>query len=189
MKLIVGLGNPGSKYEKTRHNLGFRVVEALAKDKIKGEVKWEEAPKFSSLICRLTKDVILVKPQAFMNASGEAVAKIANFYKISASDIWVVHDDVDLPLGKIKIRIGGSAAGHHGVESLIVNLGTDRFLRIRLGIGRPSRGKDAQIEKYVLKTFELNETSEVKHLLKQAALALETCLQDGPEKTMNRFNC
>ncbi len=189
MKLIVGLGNPGSKYESTRHNIGFMVAQELAEKLTQGKVIWEENSRFNSLIFKPSSlDIILVKPQSFMNASGVAVVKLAQFYKVRSQDIWVVHDEVDLPLGKIKIRLGGAAAGHHGVESIIEQLGTDKFLRFRLGIGHPGRGADAHVEDYVLREFDINEKSEVKHLLKQTLKALEVALKEGPEKAMNEFN-
>ncbi len=197
MKLIVGLGNPGSKYESTRHNIGFRVLDELADKLTKGEVKWEDNKKFSSLIYSLP-GILFAEPQTFMNASGAAVKKIATFYKIAAGDVWVIHDDVDLPIGKLKIRFGGAAAGHHGVESIIDELGTDKFLRFRLGIGHPKERLGSEefkggranvsVEDYVLKEFDSSEKAEVKHVIKQTLKALEVCLKDGPEKAMNQFN-
>lgn len=188
MILIVGLGNKGEKYASTRHNLGFRVVEELAQDLVKGEVKWEEKKNLKSLILKLPSRVLLTKPQTMMNASGIAVLKICQFYKIPPSSVWVIHDDVDLPLGQMKIRMGGAAAGHHGVESIIESLKTDQFLRFRLGIGRPGRGADNLVEKYVLGDFDVNEKTEVKHLLKKAVSAIEVAITEGVEKAMNQFN-
>ncbi|MFH0864359.1 MAG: aminoacyl-tRNA hydrolase [Candidatus Gottesmanbacteria bacterium] len=198
MKLIVGLGNPGTKYESTRHNIGFIVVEELAKKLIEGSVKWTEEKKFSSITCSLIPNIILVEPQTFMNGSGGPVTKLATFYKIKPQDIWIIHDDIDLPIGKLKIRFGGAAAGHHGVESITEQLGTDKFLRFRLGIGHPreklgseeykgGRAK-VEVENYVLKKFDSSETSEVKHMLKQTLLAIEVAMKDGVEKAMNQFN-
>ena len=119
MKLIVGLGNPGKKYRNTRHNIGFMVLDGLlGKLTPVGETVWQQSKKFNSLIAKID-DIILVKPQTFMNASGIAVAKIASYYHIEPVEIWVVHDEVDLPLGKIRIRKGGGTAGHRGLESII----------------------------------------------------------------------
>jgi PTH1 family peptidyl-tRNA hydrolase len=195
MRIIIGLGNPGKKYENNRHNLGFMVVEELARKWTQKEVKWQENKKSSSLILypkpkkeASLEDTLLAKPQSFMNASGLAVAKLAQFYKVGPSDIWVIHDDVDIPLGKIKIRRGGAAAGHHGVESVIRELGTDKFLRFRLGIGHPGRGRDSQVEKYVLRAFDINERTELRHMIKQAVQAIEVAIKDGIEKAMNQFN-
>jgi PTH1 family peptidyl-tRNA hydrolase len=186
MILIVGLGNPGEKYEKTRHNLGFMVVEKLAREMVDGQ--WLMVDKFQSLITKHKSSTILAKPQTMMNASGFAVSKLANFYKIKPEDIWIVHDDVDLPLGKIKIRFGGGAAGHHGVESIIEQLGTDDFTRFRLGIGHPGRGADAQVEKYVLREFDVNEASETKRMIKQSVKAIQVALDHSLARAMNQFN-
>jgi len=190
MKLIVGLGNPGEKYEKTRHNLGFMVVDELARKMLPlAKTKWKFDKKSNSLFLILNSKFILVKPQTFMNASGFAVKSLITNYSITNySTLWVVHDDVDLPLGKIKIRIGGAAAGHHGVESIIQELGTDQFVRFRLGIGHPGRGADAQVERYVLREFDINETSEVKQMTKKCVKAIQVALVSGLERAMNQFN-
>ena len=137
MKLIVGLGNPGAKYQQTRHNLGFMVLDKLGEKLTPVEKTfWQESKKFNALLLK-TEKAILMKPQTFMNASGIAVAKVANFYKIKPQDIWIIHDEVDLPLGKTRIRLGGGTAGHRGIESIIKQLGHDQFIRFRLGIGHP----------------------------------------------------
>ena len=189
MILIVGLGNPGEKYQNTRHNLGFMVVDELARKMLPlTKTKWQENKKFNSLVISYQSLVILVKPQTMMNASGFVVAKMANFYQIKPENIWVIHDDVDLPLGKIKIRLGGAAAGHHGVESIIKQLGADQFVRFRLGIGHPGRGSDRLVEKYVLRRFDVNEASEVKQMIKKTVEAVRVALDDGLEKAMNQFN-
>lgn len=190
MILLVGLGNPGEKYAKTRHNLGFMVVEELARKLLPLEkTKWEEDKKSNSQLSIIDSQFILVKPQTFMNASGYAVVKILRYYDIKIlSNIWVIHDDVDLPLGKIKIRIGGAAAGHHGVESIIKELGTDKFVRFRLGIGHPERGSDALVERYVLREFDVNERSEVRQMIKKAVKAIRVALEKGLERAMNEFN-
>ena len=191
MKLIIGLGNPGDKYKNTRHNMGFMVIDELAEKLTEGKVKWQDEKKFSAQTCRISEEILLVKPQTFMNDSGVAVAKILRYYdtKILSKDVWVIHDDMDISLGKIKIRMGGSGAGHHGIESIIESLGTDKFLRFRLGIGNPRReGSQVPVEDYVLKKFESSEVSGVKHMIKQTLLALEVALKDGVEKAMNEYN-
>jgi len=192
MRLIVGLGNPGEKYAKTRHNLGFMVTGRLmqnSKSKSQNDnLKFKINKKFNAEIGKLGSEVMVIRPQTFMNASGIAVAKVAQFYKVDPENIWVIHDDVDLPLGKIKIRFGGAAAGHHGVESVIKELGTDKFVRFRLGIGHPGRGSDAQVEKYVLRPFDVNERSEVKQIVKKTVMAVKKALTDGIERAMNEFN-
>lgn len=189
VKLIVGLGNPGPKYEKTRHNLGFMVVDALARKMLPLEkTRWKTDPKANALILQVTPELVLVKPQTFVNASGFSVEKLTRRYNLDASHLFVIHDDVDLPLGKIKIRIGGAAAGHHGVESIIQRLGTDKFVRFRLGIGHPGRGSDALVERYVLREFDINEAGEVKQMIKKCLKAIKIALVGGPEKAANQFN-
>lgn len=196
MKLIVGLGNPGQEYIQTRHNIGFMAVEKLLKDLASvGDSAWRRQEKDKMEIAKVGK-VILVKPQTFMNACGFVVAKAVNFYHVKPSEIWVVHDDLDLPLGKIKIRQGGGTAGHHGLESIVQQLGTTDFVRFRLGVGRP-KGHDKweklnvkrhQIEKYVLSDFTQEEEKAVRELIKKANQVIKFALEDGLEAVMNRFN-
>ena len=200
MKLIVGLGNPDEKYKYTRHNVGFMVVEKLAKNLlpvVKSEKAWVGEKKFTAEICKINDQLILVKPHTYMNRSGIAVLSLINLYKISPSNLWVIHDDIDLPLGKIRIRIGGGSAGHNGVESIINNLHFSEFPRFRLGVGK---GKldirhtadhnlhRREVEKYVLTPFRDNEGSGVKHLIKKATETLSIALSKGIEVAMNRFN-
>lgn len=203
MKLVVGLGNPGEKYESTRHNLGFMIVEHFLKDfqSAKNTV-WEKSPKFKSEISQIEwqprhgtlEKVVLAKPQTYMNNSGLAVKIVTDFYKISADNVWVVHDDIDLPLGYMKIRFGGSAAGHHGVESIMEHLGTDKFWRFRMGIGQPRTRDDSRdyqmknAEDYVLGNFAGQERGKLKDLIKRGTQAIETGLEDGLDHAMNRFN-
>ncbi len=195
MKLIIGLGNPGDKYLKTRHNLGFMALDEYVKKHLDGsEVSWELDNKFKSEILKLSSDLWLVKPQTFMNNSGQAVQLLTSYYKIPSTDLIVIHDDLDLVLGKIKVRLGGAAGGHHGVESIINTLGTDQFNRLRLGIGndRSHSGEHKRIafnaEHFVLEPFVPAEKSKVKHLLKQSLLALDLLLKEGLEVAQNQFN-
>jgi len=189
MILIVGLGNIGEKYEQSRHNLGFMVLDELAEKMLSlAKTKWQENKKFNSQFIRIDPQTIFVKPQTMMNASGFAVAKMANFYHIEPAEIWVIHDDVDLPLGRIKIRLGGGSGGHRGIDSIIEQLGTDKFVRFRLGIGEANRGKDRLLEKYVLKSFTTNEISKVKQMIKKTTAAIKLALDEDLEKAMNRFN-
>ncbi|MDO8583322.1 MAG: aminoacyl-tRNA hydrolase [bacterium] len=203
MKIIVGLGNPGEKYEITRHNLGFMVVEHFLKDfePVKS-TSWENSSKFKSDIAQIEwqpkhgeiEKVVLVKPKTYMNNSGLAVKIITDFYKISAENLWVVHDDIDLPLGCMKVRFGGSAAGHHGVESIMEHLSTEKFWRFRMGIGEAdSRSQVADrklknVEDYVLGNFVGQERGKLKDLIKRGVSAIETSLEDSLEAAMNRFN-
>lgn len=164
MILMVGLGNPGKKYEKTRHNIGFRIVEEFAKES--GFPDFQPSKKFKALISErsLGKErIILVKPQIFMNNSGKAVRGIVKFYKIKPESLRVVHDDIDLPLGKIKIGQGQGSAGHKGVQSIINELGTKDFWRVRIGIC-PKKGKPKAVEKFVLQNF----TKEEERLTREA---------------------
>ena len=189
MKLIIGLGNPGEKYIQSRHNLGFMVLDELARKVLSlSKTKWVENKKFNSQFIKINPQLILVKPQTMMNASGFAVAKLASFYKIKSRDIWIIHDDVDLLLGKIKIRLGGAAAGHHGVESVIQQLGTDEFVRFRLGIGKPSRRENKLVEDYVLHSFDNHEVGKLKTTIKKAVKAIKVTLDGNLEKAMNQFN-
>lgn len=189
MILIVGLGNSGEKYARTRHNLGFLTIDVLARKMLPlAKTKWQFDKKSNSELVKVDPQLILAKPQTFMNASGFAVSVLSQYFKIPITNIWVIHDDVDLPLGKMKIRMGGAGAGHRGVESIIEQLGTDQFVRFRLGIGHPGRGADAQVERYVLREFDINEAGETKQMVKKAVKAIEIALEDGLERAMNRFN-
>lgn len=183
MKLIIGLGNPGEKYIGVRHNLGFAVVDELVdRQQVTGN-SWEENKKLKSEIIK-TDQLVFAKPQTYMNNSGMAVKLLAGYYKIAPEDIIIIHDELDLPLGKIKVRKGGAAAGHHGVESIIATLGTDQFIRVRLGIG-PAMGV---VEKFVLEPFTPREKPQVKHVIKQAIKALNLLLEKGLEKAQNQYN-
>jgi PTH1 family peptidyl-tRNA hydrolase len=196
MKLIVGLGNPGSQYDETRHNIGFMVVDKLARELTMTAVEWQKDAKNKALTAK-AGDILLVKPLTFMNASGEAVKSLLSYYKLDVSDVWVIHDDIDLPLGKIRIREKGASGGHNGVDSIIKSLGSDAFIRFRLGIGR---GKDLPVKKLydsqkrhniislVLSRFGQNEIGNMKHLIKHGVEAVRTALDKGLDKAMNRFN-
>ena len=189
MILIVGLGNPGEKYKNSRHNLGFMVLDELAREMLSlAKTKWQENKKFNSQFIDIGPQAILVKPQTMMNASGFAVAKMANFYHIEPAEIWVVHDDADLPLGRIKIRLGGGSGGHRGIDSIIEQLGTDKFIRFRLGIGKVDIKKDRLLEKYVLENFTSNEVNKVRQMIKKAMAAIKLALAEDLEKAMNHFN-
>jgi len=198
MKLLVGLGNPGEKYQKTRHNLGFDVIEGFLKDFTPVEkTNWKEEKKLKSSIVQIDyqdEKIILAKPQTYMNNSGLAVRLIKDYFKIDSKDIFVVYDELDLPVGSLKIRFGGSGAGHKGIESIIDALGSDKFWRFRLGIGvtRNHEGmgsykmKDAS--DFVLEGFARGEIGKVRELMKRAQKALKCSLEEGLESAMNRYN-
>lgn len=149
MKLIVGLGNPGEKYKDTRHNIGFIFVDKLSDE---NDVAWKFEKKFNAEIARFD-DTLLAKPQTFMNNSGESVSKIMNFYDIELEDLLVVHDDIDLEHGNIKVEKGRGSAGHKGVQSIIDHLGTNEFERMRIGVGRPDN-PNIETEDWVLMNFD-----------------------------------
>src|SRR5258708_7303405 len=188
MKLIVGLGNPEERYAGTRHNLGFEVVDQLRRKLDLGE--WSLENKFKAEILK-SADLMLIRPQTYMNNSGMAVSAVVNFFKVTPEDVVVIHDDLDLLLGKIKVRLGGGAAGHHGVESVINALG-DQFIRVRLGIGTTEGflGEHKRVsfnaEHFVLETFSPQEKSKVKTMHKQALKALEILLKEGLDKAQNQ---
>jgi PTH1 family peptidyl-tRNA hydrolase len=197
MKLIVGLGNPGEKYKKTRHNYGFSAVEHL-RDFFKSFDQWTLDKRSNSLISKgelAGQQIILAKPQTFMNLSGTAVAELANFYKIDTADVWVVHDDFDLPVGVIRINHASGAAGHKGIKSIIDALGTKDFLRFRLGIHPIGQTfftalfkRITSIEKFVLKNFDKEEAKMAGEAIQRTGQAIETALRDGPAQAMNEFN-
>jgi len=186
MILIVGLGNPGLKYEKTRHNVGFMVVDNLLKKltQVKDSV-WEENKKFNALTARVGEDLILAKPLSFMNASGDPVAKLMKFYKVEPWGLYIIHDDVDLPLGKIKITVDRGSAGHKGVESIIKALGNQNFVRLRVGIGKDRR---VATDRFVLMPFLFLEKGKLHQAIKKATEAMEMILKEGVEKAATRYN-
>ena len=184
--IIVGLGNPGSEYEKTRHNVGFRTVELLAQ---RAGVKIDRA-KFRALV-RLTElggsRVLLVKPQTYMNLSGEAVFLAGQFYRIPPERIVLIFDDVALPLGRIRVRAEGSAGGHNGVRSVLSQLGTDRVPRVKLGIGEKPH-PDYDLADWVLSRFTAREEQELGPAIERAADAVTELIQNGAQAAAARFN-
>ena len=190
MFLIVGLGNPGEKYKNTRHNTGFQAVDTLRKRNNFPE--FELSKKFNSLISEASidnKKIILANPQTFMNNSGKAAASLVNFYKIK--NLFVVHDDIDLALEKIRIVKNRGAAGHKGVESIIKEIGTKNFIRFRIGIRPRIKNQELRIknpEKFVLQKFSKEEEKIVKEITEKTAEAIELFLKQGLEKAMNEYN-
>lgn len=191
MKLIVGLGNPGSEYVKTRHNVGFIALDALRERLKFGDFRNES--KFKAEIARGEfngEKIILLKPQTFMNLSGEAVLLVKQFYKILNNEIWVVFDDIDLPLGKLRIRNEGSAGSHNGMKSVLLNVGSENVARFRLGI--ESRGVIApsqqDLSNFVLSSFRSEEVSDLRGMVDNFSEAIVVGLKKGLEEAKNKFS-
>ena len=183
MKLIVGLGNPGAKYRGTRHNIGFAVVDELARRR---SVEFDPSP-VEALVAKVrgVEPVLLAKPLTFMNASGEAVGGLTRYFKIEPADLLVVVDEVQLPLGKLRARARGSAGGHNGLKSLIAHLG-EEFARLRVGVGRGEMRRD--LADHVLARFDADEAAEVERMTTRAADASEMFITSGIEAVMNAYN-
>jgi len=199
MFLIVGLGNPGADYAKTRHNAGFLLVEELA---ARWKADWKNERRFQARVARAEagqasslalaaktpapRQVLLCQPQTFMNLSGAAVGAVKNFYQLPLNRLLVAVDDADLPLGEIRLRARGSSGGHHGLESIGQHLGSREFARLRVGIGRSDGARG--ITDYVLARFAAGERELMEKVLARAADQAECWLADGTEKAMNQFN-
>jgi len=191
-KLIVGLGNPEPKYDRTRHNVGFAAVDALARSwqislsenrKFQGEFGESQGPQADK--------VRLLKPLTYMNRSGQAIRAVTDWFKLPLESVLVIYDDMDLPLGKIRLRLSGSAGGHNGMKSAIAHLSTQNFPRLRIGIGRPqgsSIGNDPAAISHVLGRFSPDETQLMSEALHLVVEAVELSLKQGVEKAMNRYN-
>jgi len=183
VKLIVGLGNPGGKFRGTRHNIGFAVIDELAR---RGGVAFDAAP-VEALVAKVrgADPVLLAKPMTFMNASGEAVGGLARYFKIEPADVLVIVDEAQLPLGKLRARARGSAGGHNGLKSLIAHLG-EQFARLRIGVGRGGQQRD--LADHVLARFEVEEAAEVERMTTRAADASQMFVTSGIEAVMNAYN-
>ncbi|MEL7561796.1 aminoacyl-tRNA hydrolase [Dehalogenimonas sp. 4OHTPN] len=189
MKLIIGLGNPGREYSGTRHNIGFAVL---------GELARRNGINFDKRCCHSRAgegriaghEVALAKPQTYMNLSGDAVASLMRRYRVKLSDILVVHDDLDLPLGKIRLRANGSAGGHNGLKSIIASVGSMDFARLKIGIGRPEPldAEHRDVVDHVLTGFDATERNIAEDAIGKAAEAIEIMVEQGLEAAMNRFN-
>ncbi|MFA4937012.1 MAG: aminoacyl-tRNA hydrolase [Patescibacteria group bacterium] len=186
MILIVGLGNPQPQYSNTRHNLGALVVNLLTRSiNNEQEINWKNW-RSQALIVKLKikgQEIKAVLPQTFMNESGIAVAKLVNFLKLPTTNLWIVHDDLDLPFGSIRVSWQASSAGHRGVDSIIENLGTTDFWRFRLGIGRPSL--EIPADKYVLQSFTDEEKNQLPFFLTKAVTRLKLSLAENPRTAMH----
>jgi PTH1 family peptidyl-tRNA hydrolase len=185
VKVMIGLGNPGKKYEDTRHNAGFLAIDKISE-------KWAiptQQNKFRALVGEGRIDgekVLLVKPQTYMNLSGESVAEVLKFYKLVPDDLVVIYDDLDLPCGQLRLREKGSAGGHNGIKSIIQHVGTQEFKRIKIGIGRPEPGRS--VSDYVLQPFSAAERSVIAEAVSFAAEAAAMWASEPFPKVMNHFN-
>ena len=185
MKLIVGLGNPGTSYASHRHNVGFMIIDELAR-------RYQLTVGKKSLGALIEKnvisdqDVLLAKPQEYMNCSGKATQALASYYKVELADILVIHDDLDLEFGQIKFNIDRGHGGHNGIRSLIESLGSKSFARLRVGVGRPTTQQDPA--DFVLTAFAKNEQVAAKDMLSQAATAVEEFLKDGLSSVQQKYH-
>jgi peptidyl-tRNA hydrolase, PTH1 family len=185
--VIAGLGNPGPQYARNRHNIGFMVVDELAARGRADSFRGKFGGELTS--CELAgQKVVLLKPMEYMNVSGRAVQRTAAFYQVEPKDIVVVHDEIDLELGRLQLKLGGGHAGHNGVRSIVENLGSPDFVRLRCGVGRPGGGGGRNVAGHVLGDFGKSENEEAKILIQEAADAVEEVLRKGPLMAMNRVN-
>ncbi|MEB6551002.1 aminoacyl-tRNA hydrolase [Heyndrickxia sporothermodurans] len=185
MKLIVGLGNPGPQYDRTRHNIGFEVIDELAK-RFHTPLNQTKFKGLYALVNNYGEKFILLKPLTYMNLSGESIRPLMDYYNISIEDLVVIFDDMDLPVGKIRLRQKGSAGGHNGIKSTIAHLGTQNFNRIRIGINRPENGMS--VPDYVLGKFRKDEWEVVQTTIQKSADACEEWLKKPFLEVMNNYN-
>ncbi len=184
--LLVGLGNPGDKYDNTRHNVGFAAIDQLAEE-LRVPVQKLKYRALTQSVELGGAKVLLMKPITYMNLSGEAVGEAARFFKIPADHVLVLSDDVSLPVGKLRIRKGGSAGGHNGLKSIIQHLGTDQFPRVKIGVGEKPH-PDYDMADWVLGKFAGEDLKTITQAIERAGKAAECYIQDGPDKAMNKFN-
>lgn len=184
MKMIVGLGNPGRKYETTRHNVGFMTVDELAR-RYPPTTSGERMGAWTARTRLGDVDALLVKPQTFMNLSGEAVGRLWRWHKLALADVIVVADDIDLPFGRLRLRERGSAGGHNGLKSIFAHLSSQEIARLKIGVGRPA---SSEARDYVLAPFTADERDALPLLLSRAADAVELALREGIVEAMNRVN-
>lgn len=184
MKIIAGLGNPGAQYANTPHSVGFEAVDALASE---AGVAWEEKRQFKCLMAKVAvagQPVLLVKPQTFMNLSGESVAPVVKYHNATAADLVVVQDDIDLAVGRLRIRKGGSCGGHNGVRNVIERLGTPDFARVKIGVGKDR----SNVIAHVLGKFDPKTRKVMDAVVAEAAKAAAEVVRSGPDRAMNLYN-
>ncbi|WP_009632534.1 aminoacyl-tRNA hydrolase [Synechocystis sp. PCC 7509] len=190
-QLIVGLGNPGPKYDRTRHNIGFAAIDELARA---WQINLSENRKYQGEFGEGQKQlnkVRLLKPLTYMNCSGQSIRAVIDWFKLPPTSVLIIYDDMDLPLGKLRLRLSGSAGGHNGMKSAIAHLGLQNFPRLRIGIGKPQNaasGDDAKTISYVLGQFDAKESPIVTEVLNVVVDCVELCLKQGVEQAMNRYN-
>ena len=185
MKMIAGLGNPGAEYAQTKHNVGFMLVDALAA--YLGAGAWRE--DFSAYIAEVrsgSEKVFLVKPQTYMNSSGESLGPMLSYYKMDVDDLVVVHDDMDIPAGMVRIRRKGSSGGHNGIKSILAHVGREDFARVRIGVGRPLPGWT--VINHVLAPFSMEDAPKIREAISYLLPAVECIVTDGVDFAMNRYN-
>ena len=186
-QLIVGLGNPEPKYDKTRHNIGFDAVDALAR---RAQSSWNENRRFQALFAEAQGSkgdkLRLLKPLTYMNRSGQAIRAAMDWYKLPPESVLIIYDDMDLPVGRLRLRLSGSAGGHNGIKSAIAHLGTQNFPRLRIGIGKSGTEKDSV--SHVLGKFSPHETQLMSEVLQLVVDAVELSLKQGVEKAMSLYN-
>ena len=185
MKIIVGLGNPGKEYEKTRHNVGFRVLDKVA-DKLNIDVGKSKFKGLYGSKGMLDKKIILCKPQTYMNLSGDSVIELLNYYKADVSDLIVIYDDIDIDVGKIRIKPSGSPGTHNGMKDITKKIGSKDFIRVRIGTGKPTDGRD--LADYVLGKFDKSEEKVIEDTIEKASEAVIEIVNYGVEKVMNKYN-
>lgn len=183
MKMIVGLGNPGKEYAQTKHNVGFMVIDKIAED-IGISVEKRQCQAFTQIATWEGEKVLFVKPQTYMNLSGQSVMELLNYYKDKIDEILVIHDDLDLPLGQLRFKQGGSAGGHNGIKNIIAHLNSNDFARLKIGIGR---GK-GETKDYVLTPFAGNDKKMIEEAVEISVLAIKTWMQSGIASAMNQYN-
>lgn len=184
--MIVGLGNPGKEYEKTRHNVGFRVTDLVA-ETLKTKIDRLKFRALTRMVTHNGQKVLLVQPQTYMNVSGAAVSALATYYKVPVERILVIFDDISLPVGRIRIRKDGSAGGHNGIKSIIQSLGSDKFPRVKVGVGAKPH-PDYDLADWVLSKFSAQEEKDLAPALENAAKASLLILEQGTEKAASAFN-
>ena len=187
MKIICGLGNPGSEYEDNRHNVGFRVIDGLCKS-ARSNIRSVGFEALGFLLSWDTEKVLCLQPQTFMNDSGRSLSAAARFYKVSPEDMLVIHDELDLPLGKLQVKLKGGAGGHNGLKSIISCLETDAFPRLRFGIAKPDGAHPEAVIHHVLSNFSSRDRAALLDLIDDAQVIAQSWVKNGTAWTMNQFN-